>query len=1351
MLVLLVAMLVAWVSTADAGVLVSNVGQVDAGHSYTFGSYDIAQSFTTGSETSGYRLTSIEVRLADTDPATVSTLPAVKVYSGSATGTAVATLTARSVLGASPSNVVYDAPSDVTLAASTDYWVVAEGGSDDVRWVVTGSTSTDSTSASGWTVAARGQTRTAAASGSFSAAPAAVAFQMRVNGSPVTPPDPSNLVLSFGPGTTAAGVDVYGRTFDVYLEINADIPESFAGFLIQPGYITGGSVGAYEFINPRLHKFGIIPDPDTELVTLAFQRRHLCTAESDCGANYRVAGGLTRTFGVERPPRPVSIQAPERIDEGAAATFTIRRVWSDRPARIPVTLVEKEARAVTVSAQTTVLLDVGQTSAEFTYLPERKRNLQVERLLEVTFAEAKYFTLSPSETAWALPINNVETVPAKVSFGYVAGSGPAVYLSWSLADDGGSDVVAYQIRWKKQGEEFNEWRNFPIVEVGAGDYLRGLDNSTAYTVAIRAVNDVGAGPAAETTATTTATPGRPPAFVATAGDRRVALEWSASPTAGVTHYELRWNKSGEAAGEWRNVGSVLQYEVTGLENGSKYTFSVRAVSAEGDSLRNDAVAVPLPDAAPPEVRISGPGTVEEGSDVVFVLTRVGNSALPLDVAVTVSETGDMISPTEEGPKTVTIAAGSTSAMLAVSSEDDGQDEHDSTVTAAVTANTSRYTLAGGGSTAAIVEDNDYASTRITVELVPPRYTEGSTSSVVANFYLEGPQRTGRLDFTVSVRPGSATAADYDAGGTGEFDLDARFTQGSRTATVTLSDTFSIVDDNIAEPDETITISGSADAKDIEFVPAELVIVDNDSTGSETDTTAPILQAAEVNGATLKLTFNETLGAAPSLATGAFALVRTPPGGSEETLAFAGSPSISGASVTLTLARAVRGSDSGLLVSYDAPDSGSNNKLIDAAGNAVADFSRRRAVNKTAYAQATAVNVQLVKRRATEGEPAEFELVRGNPGTPLTVDIRVTETGRTLSGTVPTQFTFPANSDRETLSLPTEDDAVDETDSIVTVRILDKPGSYWVVDPKSQDFTIEDDDERPTRVDVETDIDELMEGRSSTIKIAFSYDRGALDRDAAITWQIRPGTADMSEFGGTNLFATEVSTIPAGGSKSPVVIRSNVRVFDDELVEGNETIRVTGTTDVPGLEVATAVIVIRDNDNSAPGFPNAAETRRFTGFAGGTVIAVGAPVVATDPEGDIVHYSLGGEHASWFSIGEATGQIYTRYDSRYLLPAEYSVTVSAGDVHGGTATVPVTIIGDLARWPALGGPPDSALWGDDGTRGAAEFDEVRRALIPPERECTANLCPRSDPVLSGLSDLHGASASQSGPAPWHVED
>ena len=115
-----------------------------------------------------------------------------------------------------------------------------------------------------------------------------------------------------------------------------------------------------------------------------------------------------------------------------------------------------------------------------------------------------------------------------------------------------------------------------------------------------------------------------------------------------------------------------------------------------------------------------------------------------------------------------------------------------------------------------------------------------------------------------------------------------------------------------------------------------------------DTTAPTPNGATVNGATLVITFNEALAAAANLANGAFTVKKTPSGGSETTVALAGSPAISGATVTLTLAAAVVSTDA-VTVGYTPPTSGTANRLQDAAGNEVASFTDRTVTNNTVAA------------------------------------------------------------------------------------------------------------------------------------------------------------------------------------------------------------------------------------------------------------------------------------------------------------------------------------------------------------------------------------------------------------------
>ena len=75
----------------------------------------------------------------------------------------------------------------VTLSASTDYWVVIEGGSSDMAWSTTTPDAEDAGSAGGWTVADVFQSRTASSTGSFADHSTGNAGLLRIYGR-ITPP-----------------------------------------------------------------------------------------------------------------------------------------------------------------------------------------------------------------------------------------------------------------------------------------------------------------------------------------------------------------------------------------------------------------------------------------------------------------------------------------------------------------------------------------------------------------------------------------------------------------------------------------------------------------------------------------------------------------------------------------------------------------------------------------------------------------------------------------------------------------------------------------------------------------------------------------------------------------------------------------------------------------------------------------------------------------------------------------------------------------------------------------------------------------------------------------------------------
>ena len=115
-------------------------------------------------------------------------------------------------------------------------------------------------------------------------------------------------------------------------------------------------------------------------------------------------------------------------------------------------------------------------------------------------------------------------------------------------------------------------------------------------------------------------------------------------------------------------------------------------------------------------------------------------------------------------------------------------------------------------------------------------------------------------------------------------------------------------------------------------------------GALPDTTPPRLSRTVVDGEKLTLAFSEAIDAAASLTNGAFTVKKTPPGGTEETVGLSGSPAVDGAAVTLSLAKAVRGADTGVKVSYRKPGSDARNRLRDVAGNEVAEFSDKPVAN-----------------------------------------------------------------------------------------------------------------------------------------------------------------------------------------------------------------------------------------------------------------------------------------------------------------------------------------------------------------------------------------------------------------------
>ena len=178
-------------------------------------------------------------------------------------------------------------------------------------------------------------------------------------------------------------------------------------------------------------------------------------------------------------------------------------------------------------------------------------------------------------------------------------------LRWDTADDG--SVTHYE---RSILTNADQWLTIPGSDVSTNEYiLTNLVNGNKYTVWLRAVNAFGAGLAISVEATPMVPPpAAPTGLTATAGNTKVTLTWADPGDNSITSYQYQISPSTS----WQNIPSsdsnTTTYTVTGLTNGTAYTFHIRAVNLTGNGPTTDAVnATPF---APPDYDIDNDGLIE---------------------------------------------------------------------------------------------------------------------------------------------------------------------------------------------------------------------------------------------------------------------------------------------------------------------------------------------------------------------------------------------------------------------------------------------------------------------------------------------------------------------------------------------------------------------------------------------------------------------------------------------------------------------------------------------------------------------------------------------------------------------
>ncbi len=562
-------------------------------------------------------------------------------------------------------------------------------------------------------------------------------------------------------------------------------------------------------------------------------------------------------------------------------------------------------------------------------------------------------------------------------------------------------------------------------------------------------------------------------------------------------------------------------------------------------------------AQPPRVS-EGDGSTEVG---VTATLDAGARTEETTVTVTVSGSGDAdaVDFADVRDFTITIAEGDTSGTgsFTLTPEDDNVDESEETLTVGGNSD-----LPVTADTVALA-DNDQPSAGILLTASPGRIAEdGGARSVQVTATLDASARAVATTVSVSVAGSEQSdAVDYSASTT-VFDITiaAGATAGTGTFTVTPED------DEVDERDEVLDITGTSD---LPVTPTSVTLTDDDQTSTEIllsavpstvsegagETSVVVTVTLDAGARTVSTTvtvevtdtgdpdavdftapqhFVIPIAAGATSGRGTFILVPEDDNleESSETLTLAGMADLPVTDTSVTITDNDIASDGILLAASPS---------VVSEGGGAAPVRVTASLNGSARTTETTVTVSV----AGSGDPqaVDFEPVQD-------FEITIAESATSGEGT----FTL----------VPVNDSSA-EADETLTVSGM----SDLDVEPAT--VRLADDDEASSRILLSVSPGRVSEGDGPTgMTVTAALDRGSRQQAMTVAVSVSgsgdPGAVDFESVDG---FAI---TIPANAASGTGTF--TLTPEDDETVESDERLTVSGVSDLP---VIPAAVTLADDD------------------------------------------------------------------------------------------------------------------------------------------------------------------------------